>query len=373
MIEEAIPVGDRLTISPRGKNKIYNASFSFEGKHKRKSLKTTNKKIAIQRATQLAAELSSGDYQNEVARTSLCDAVDLYLNQQEVEGKSKSTLDRYRGELKTYQRFCDSKRIRNLTQIRALDLDEYRKFRTQTNAPTTIYHETMIIKQFLKWCVSRQLLKESPFAGIKIPSVKSNCRRLVPTLEQVYQILEDLHASRRIMLAILAFTGIRSGELKRLRKEDVDLENNWIHIISRQGAETKTRESRKIPIHPILRSYLQHNKSPSGPWYLAARASPQYPDGDHHINPKSLKERVQATARKCGIPVGQKSDGLVLHSFRHFFETHSVNSGIPQKAIDTWMGHKSDRSMGAVYYQLSNDQSQKFMQEINFDSPQGEQ
>ena len=372
-MKENCLIADRVKIIPRGKKKIYTAEFSHEGKHCRKSLKTSNQREAVRRATQLAADLTNGEFRKEVARTSLCEAQELYLNQLSFEKRAESTQERYRGELNTFIQFCESKRINNLAQIKPLHFDEYRMLRGKTHAATTVYHESMVIKQFLNWCVSRHLLKESPLQGIKIPSVKSSCRRLVPTLEQVYQILEALPASQKIMLVILAFTGIRSGELKRLRKEDVDLKNNWIHIISREGAETKTRESRKIPIHPVLRSYLLHYKSPSGPWYLAARASPRYPDGDHHINPKSLKQRVQATARQCGIPVGQKSDGLVLHSFRHFFETHCVNSGIPQKAIDSWMGHKSDRSMGAVYYQLSDDQSQKFILKNNFDSPQGAQ
>ncbi|TWT64006.1 tyrosine-type recombinase/integrase [Rubinisphaera italica] len=366
-------IADRVKIIPRGKKKIYTAEFSHEGKHCRKSLKTSNQKEAIRRATQLAANLTSGEFRKEVARTSLCDAQELYLSQLAFEERAESTQERYRGELNTFIQFCAARGIRNLAQIKPLHFDEYRKHRASTHAPATVYHESMVIKQFLNWCVSRHLLKESPLNRIKIPSVKSSCRRLVPTLEQVYQILESLSASQSIMLAILAFTGIRSGELKRLRKEDVDLKNNWIHIMSRKGAETKTRDSRKIPIHPNLRCILEHHHPTPGPWFLTAQASHQYPEGDHPINPKNLKVRVQATARQFGIPVGQKSNGLVLHSFRHFFETHAVNSGIPQKAIDSWMGHKSDHSMGAVYYQLSDAQSQKFMQDINFDPPQGNQ
>jgi integrase len=40
--------------------------------------------------------------------------------------------------------------------------------------------------------------------------------------------------------ALVAFTGMRSGELQRLRLEDIDLTGNWIHIVSREGVETET-------------------------------------------------------------------------------------------------------------------------------------
>ena len=55
-----------------------------------------------------------------------------------------------------------------------------------------------------------------------------------------------------------------------------------------------------------------------------------------------------------------------MHSLRGFFETHCVNAGIPQRVIDTWLGHRSDQSMAAVYYKLSDVDSQRFMEMVPF-------
>jgi integrase len=41
-----------------------------------------------------------------------------------------------------------------------------------------------------------------------------------------------------------------------------------------------------------------------------------------------------------------------------------VNAGIPQRVVDTWMGHVGDKSMSAVYYHLSDEDSQKFMRNL---------
>ena len=46
-------IGDRVKIRVRGKKKIYVAEFTLFNEHKRKSLKTTNKKVAMERATQI--------------------------------------------------------------------------------------------------------------------------------------------------------------------------------------------------------------------------------------------------------------------------------------------------------------------------------
>lgn len=84
-----------------------------------------------------------------------------------------------------------------------------------------------------------------------------------PNLEQVETILQAATETRKTQFALLAFTGIRSGELQHLRVEDVDLDGKWIHIVSRPGAETKTRESRKVPIHPRLYAVCRSIRRPN--------------------------------------------------------------------------------------------------------------
>jgi integrase len=101
----------------------------------------------------------------------------------------------------------------------------------------------VIIKQLLKWAKSRKLIQENPLAEIKLgkpPLVPKGG----PSPDQVDQIVGAFDGSARTMVAVLAFTGMRSGELQRLRPEDLDLRGNWIHSRSRRGHETKTREDR---------------------------------------------------------------------------------------------------------------------------------
>ena len=79
-----------------------------------------------------------------------------------------------------------------------------------------------------------------------------------------------------------------------------------------------------------------------------------------------MNERFQGVASRLGMPIGRNNGGYVIHSFRHFFERLCVNAGIPQRVIDTWLGHRSDKSMGSVYYSLADDESQAFMMKVPF-------
>ena len=186
-----------------------------------------------------------------------------------------------------------------------------------------------------------------------------------PSLEQVDRILPGADEPLRSQLAVLAFTGMRAGELQRLRPEDIDLAGGWVHIRSRPGAETKTRTSRKVPIHPRLRAVLEGLPSGRRELLFTAEPSRKYPDGGHHINTKRLNEQFTRLVKRLDMPAGRAA-GFVVHSLRHFFETFTVNEGIPQRVIDTWLGHRSDKSMAAIYYKLSDADSHSFMAKVPF-------
>jgi hypothetical protein len=63
-----------------------------------------------------------------------------------------------------------------------------------------------------------------------------------------------------------------------------------------------------------------------------------------------LNEDFLAIVKELNLPAG-RFEGFTLHSLRHSFETIAVNAGIPQRVVDTWLGHRSDQSMAAPLLQ----------------------
>ena len=61
---------------------------------------------------------------------------------------------------------------------------------------------------------------------------------------------------------------------------------------------------------------------------------------------------------------------MAAHSLRHSFETTRVNTSIPQRVVDTWLGHRSDTSMASVCYRLSDADSQRFISQVPFGADQ---
>ena len=116
----------------------------------------------------------------------------------------------------------------------------------------TLAHEQIVIKQLLRWSAVEELIPVNPFAALKVEKPKQEPRG-GPSLPQMERILGLLKGQLRDIVATLFFTGMRPGDLARLLLDDVDLTGNWLHVVSRLGAETKTRQSRKVPIHGRLR------------------------------------------------------------------------------------------------------------------------
>lgn len=92
--------------------------------------------------------------------------------------------------------------------------------------------------------------------------------------KMTHATFSDFASSKRVtqlngIFAVLAFAGMRVSELRNLLVQDIDFQNNWIYILSRDGFENKTGQDWKVPIHPLLLEMLTEYKVRSqGGWFF---------------------------------------------------------------------------------------------------------
>jgi integrase len=362
-------VGLRVTIYPRGKKHIYSADFHFEGKHRRKSLKTTNKREAMRRAMSLEQRLSSGDYATDLhieqqRELTISDAVSMFINVSTTEGLRPKSIIKQRGILRCFTDFSKSQGTVSLSRVDLLLVDKYRSARKPDLSDKSMCHEGQLLKQFLACCCERQLIRRNPLEHSKFSPPKY-APRGGPSLQEINAILAAASPHRRPILATLAMTGLRSGEVAHLRVEDVDLEKDWIHVVSRRGLETKTGDSWKVPIHPRLHAFLEEARLHGPGFFFRSPASKKYPAGDHIISSKHLNEEFLRILKRLGIKAGREG-GFTIHSLRHSFKTIAINSRVPKEIVDIWQNHAPDRSVSHVYFALSDEESQRFMATVSF-------
>jgi integrase len=366
-----ILVGEFVYIEKRGKKGVYCATWWKDKKHHRRTLDTRNKEEAIRRAQRLEAELTLGTEKPRRCPSSVKEAIDSYIGHKESEKRRRKTIVRYRGILDNLQAYLTQRKVERVDGIGTDDLVAYRKARQtkwgSTPVEKTLYTELVALKGFFKWCVEREFLEKSPAASLRAKKPRPP-KRGGPNAKQLAEIIETARDSRRLHYATLIYTGMRSGELCNLRVEDVDLAGGWIHIVSRPGAETKNGESRKVPLHPHLKSMLANQRTVKGKPLFLSPSSKKYPQGDHKLNGKRLNEDFARLLNKLGMTAG-RSEGYTIHSLRHSFFTVCTNAGIPPRAVAVWVGHSGDQSVGDNYYQLSDTESQRLIKRAPFIAP----
>jgi integrase len=142
----------------------------------------------------------------------------------------------------------------------------------------------------------------------------------------------------------------------------VDFRNNWLHIVSRLGFETKSGQSWKVPLHPRLRKILKRVQHAED-WFFTTQPSRKYPNGGHHINTARVNEDFVKLLKSLDIPAG-RDVGFTFHSMRSSFKTICIHAGVPREVVDVWQNHAPDRAASHVYYKLSDEESQRFMRTV---------
>ena len=187
------------------------------------------------------------------------------------------------------------------------------------------------------------------------------------TADQIATVLAVLPRVRdRLLVAILAESGMRIGEVLGLRREDMHLlaSNNvlgcavggpHIHVRRRanaNGSVAKSRFPRSIPVTTdIVDLYadyqFERSELPDGDvsdFVFINLYKPPLGEPLRYHNTKKLFERLSETVGFSPSP----------HMFRHSAATRWLESGTPRDVVQALLGHVSPASM-SVYFHPTNE------------------
>jgi len=158
---------------------------------------------------------------------------------------------------------------------------------------------------------------------------RSNPKPLPTVLstQEVKRILNSLtNKKHKAMLTLIYGLGLRSGELINLKITDIDKQRKQVHI-----RNSKNDKDRVLPfpvsLRPVLKKYyLEYNPTV---YLFEGQAQPQY-------NPQSLRKVFKNACKKAGI-----KKKVTLHSLRHAYATHLMDTGTDVRIIKELLGHTS--------------------------------
>lgn len=208
--------------------------------------------------------------------------------------------------------------------------------------------------------VNRDYIIKTPMKNIIKPISQKNSKKVEAfTIDEQKQLLEKFKTSKYgDLFTIAIFTGMRIGEILALTPNDVNLDNNIIHVtktLSRSkdqkliiGKTPKTSTSyRDIPITPLFRSNIKNalENMLSNPNNLI-----------FHTNNLTIFSPANANCffkRLC-----QKEPKIIrnvnIHMLRHTYATRCIESRMPAEVLQKLLGHKNITTTINTYTTIFN-------------------
>lgn len=176
----------------------------------------------------------------------------------------------------------------------------------------------------------------------------------VPSQEQTWQFISSMPDLKpKTMVTLMYSSGLRIGEVCRLRYEDVDRKHMRLHITHSKNRNDRYAILSKAALD-LLTQYWFECGRPMG--YLF----PKQRGEDRPIDTFYLSRHIHAHEDRLGW-----ERRLTCHSFRHAFGTHLYENGTDLLTIKALMGHKSLNST-TIYVHLSSDSIRQTVSPLDY-------
>jgi integrase len=212
-----------------------------------------------------------------------------------------------RGHLRNLKRQLAPKVDTPLDQVEQRDPHGFLQVRLKERSPTTVSKQRVTIAQFFDWAVGMGYITTSP--ATNLPKIKVagdlppfrpyeeieaiikrgglspreilalwDCLYLTPI--EIGELLSTVRERARydaslILHAIPAYTGMRRGEVLRLRWTDIEFNQGYVIARSKKQSRQAVETLRRIDLHPELHAILldwQH-KRPAGQYVACDRGT----------------------------------------------------------------------------------------------------
>lgn len=222
----------------------------------------------------------------------------------------------------------------------------------------------------LDYAVKRDLIASNPFKLVEMPKKRAHkstikkVERNFYTKEELNKLLsimkEETNRKAYVAIHILAFTGMRKGELLALTWEDIDFDKKEITInkaIAR-GLEntmyeksTKTGVSRTISLDDetinLLKEWQIDLKKSLGRNFKKKKQLVMPNEENNYLQPTKTRKWLNYVIEKYKLPP------LTTHGLRHTHTSMLIEAGANMKQVQQRLGHSDIKTTMDIYTHLT--------------------
>ncbi len=255
-------------------------------------------------------------------------------------GKSECTIRNYSKDVYKFIKFFN---VESYLDIEKLGKNDYMKFVSSLETLSPASKNALIrnISAFLNWAIDAELISNSDFFKVKF----GQKRKFVKEPKSHKDILTDDEINKMIgavdnkqhkfMIGLMAWTGLRSDELRSIKLVDIHNGEVWVH--------GKGSKERQIAFNPILMKLYND--------YLAVRNSKsEYLFYSNYCDCKLTSKTIVDRINKIYKMAGLSGKNITAHSFRRTAATN-IGKEFGEIVAQYTLGH-SDLKTTQKYMQF---------------------
>ena len=224
-------------------------------------------------------------------------------------------------------------------------------------SPATTARKIATLRSFYKWMARQGIIETNPMLLIRTPKQTKRLPKAI-SVEQVEQLLsapdnrETLGARDRAILETLYSTGVRVSELVDLNRNDLDHQNQTMHV------RGKGKKERIVPLGSHAMAAIRHYVTLLEPdprfgelreQSMLRNDIPLFVNKNGgRLSSRSVRRKLDKYLKGVGL-----DPTISPHTLRHSFATHLLDNGADLRSVQELLGHQS-LSTTQVYTHLSS-------------------
>lgn len=248
-----------------------------------------------------------------------------FISAKRIEGCSEKSLKYYESTIRNMlERVNKPEQFISTEELRAY-LDDYQQ-RCQISK-VTLDNVRRILSSFFSWLEDEDYIVKSPVR--RIHKVKTGKVVKETYSDESLELMRDHCTELRdlAMIDVLASTGIRVGELVRINRSDLDMDERECIVLGKENKQRKVYFDARTKIH--LQRYLESRTDDNDALFVSL------------LKPYSRLQisGVEIRLRKLGRELNINK--VHPHKFRRTLATVAIDKGMPIEQVQKLLGHQS--------------------------------
>lgn len=252
------------------------------------------------------------------------DYAKLFISAKRIEGCSERTLNYYETTINNMVEKINKK----VNCIETEDLRSYlSEYQAKNNcSKVTIDNVRRILSSYFAWLEDEDYIVKSPVR--RIHKVKATQTVKETYTDEELEEMRDACTELRdlAMIDFLSFTGVRVGELVKLDKVDVNMQERSCVVLGKGGKEREVYFDARTKIH--LQNYLNTRIDNNSALFVSLLKPYD------RLKISGVEIRLRELGRKTNIRK------VHPHKFRRTMATKAIDKGMPIEQVQVLLGHR---------------------------------